>query len=186
MTALPAMLREFMGAPKREFCSCEVEQFELVAAAARSAISFEKGFLKSFRKAFYSQLASHGWHLEVEFGNFPRMGRARAAVTIDAVLNFPCSDCEHHHRIFVEMCTDNRQAILANLMKLEFASRRFLQNYPAGVSTGVGVFISEDRKKDLKSKNLVDGAIGSREEYEIQATGPWDGLITTNLLALSI
>ena len=186
MASLPAMLREFRGSEKREFCRCEEGLFLELADAANKATFEEAGMLKHFRSAFYSKLELSGWRLDIEFGKFPQMGRARASVTIDSVSNYDCADCGHRHRVFVEMCTDNRQAILANLMKLEFAGREFRKNYPDGVSVGVGIFLSEHRKATLKNRGYVDGAIGSLEEYEIQASGPWDGLISTTLLALTI
>lgn len=186
MAGLPAMLRDFRGSKKRTFCPCEEALFLELADAACKATFDEAGMLKHFRQVFYSKLELSGWLSDVEFGKFPQMGRARAAITIDSVRNYDCQDCGHRHRLFVEMCTDNRQAVLANLMKLEFAGREFRKNYPDGLSVGVGVFLSQDRKKVLQRKGYVDGAIGPLEEYEIQANGPWDGLISTTLLALTI
>lgn len=186
MVVFPPMLREFMGSKKRDYCDCELLRFAFLTQSAQQALGDRKGMLRDFRASFYESLNSSNWILGFEFGDFPRMGRARAGITIDAVLDFRCDDCSHRHRLFVEMCTDNRQAILANLMKLEFASRSFLQSYPDGLVCSIGVFISEERKAELKRKGYVDGAIGSLEEYEIQATGPWEGLITSPLLALKI
>lgn len=186
MNGMPPMVREFMGSPRRDNCQCEIEQIELLSDAARDSVLDGPGMLKSFRQDFYSRLVSEKWQLDFEFGDFPRMGRARAAITLDAVKNVKCTDCNHHHRLFVEMCTDNRQAILVNLMKLEFASRRFREKYPDGYACGIGIFVTDSRKDALKLKGYVDGSIGSLEEYEIQATGPWEGLVTSRLLALTI
>lgn len=142
--------------------------------------------LKPFRHDFYRALELEGWALGFQFGDFPRMGRARAAITIDATKTIECEVCGHRHRMLIEMCTDNRQAILANLLKLEFAGRRFKEVYSNGVPCAVGIFVTQGRKEALVTKGYIDNSIGPLEEYEVQASGPWAGLLTNSLMALTI
>lgn len=186
MAIFPAMLREFSGAKKRDYCECELLELSFLSAAAAKSIREGKGMLKPFRQDFYRALELEGWRLGFQFGDFPRMGRTRAAVTIDATKSLDCSDCSHRHRLLVEMCTDNRQAILANLLKLEFAGRRFQDSYPSGIPCAVGIFVTQTRKEDLVTKGFIDNSIGPLEEYEVQAAGPWEGLLTNSLMALTI
>lgn len=186
MTIFPPMLREFSGAQKREYCDCELADLAVLASVSVESISDFKGMLKPFRRHFYDGLDSRGWNLGFQFGDFPRMGRARAAVTIDATKTIACQDCGHKHRILVEMCTDNRQAILGNLLKLEFAGRKFKDSYSNGVPCAVGIFITDSRKQTLVNQGFVDNSIGTLEEYEAQASGPWAGLLTNSLVALAI
>ena len=186
MATLSPMLREFAGAKKRDYCDCEIAELNAVSSVASQSISERAGMLKPFRRDFYHSLEKQGWQLGFRFGDFPRMGRIQAAVTIDAVKTLDCSDCAHRHRLLIEMCTDNRQAILANLLKLEFAGRKFVERYPTAVPCGLGIFVTQGRKPALVAKGCVDGSIGTLEEYEIQATGPWEGLLTNSLIALTL
>ena len=46
---------------------------------------------------------------------------------------------------------------------------------PGAVPCAVGIFVTQGRKPSLVAKGFVDGSIGTLEEYESQATGPWEG-----------
>ena len=91
------------------------------------------------------------------------------------------ADCEHSHRILVEQCFDNRQAIGTNLLKFQLASSLFENHLK---HTALSIIICADRHS-LKLFGW-DGSIASSEEYEAALRGPYANIITANVVLMVI
>jgi hypothetical protein len=146
----------------------------------------ESQFAVKFRQGLVDQLESEGWTAKFIFGDFPSLGRVQSAVTLDGIRDFMAEACGHHHRLIVEICNDNRQAILGNLMKLEFSARRFEEAKISRRALPILIALDEDTKKRLRKQGGIDGSIAPFQEYVANANGPWKGLITTNLYGIVI
>ena len=92
---------------------------------------------------------------------------------LDAALDTELEECGHRHRILVEHCFDNRQAIGTNLLKFQLAS----SIYESAInSIALPIIICAD-KISLKTLGW-DGSIGSSEEYENAIRGPYKTTLT--------
>ena len=104
---------------------------------------------------------------------------------IDAVSDQAFNSCSRRHRLLVELCFDNRQAIGTNILKLESAARQF-ESRTGGKA--YCLIICADRKA-LKN-GLWDSGVADEEEYQIAistayrefVTSPFSLLILRNAL----
>ena len=100
---------------------------------------------------------------------------------LDAMIDEISADCEHSHRILVEQCFDNRQAIGTNLLKFQLASSLFENHLK---HTALSIITCADRHS-LKLFGW-DGSIASSEEYEAALRGPYANIITANVVLMVI
>jgi hypothetical protein len=100
---------------------------------------------------------------------------------LDAALDTEKEKCGHRHRILVEHCFDNRQAIGTNLLKFQLASSIYENTLN---SVALPILICAD-KPSLKSLGW-DGSIGSSEEYENAIRGPYKSTLTVSPILLVI
>ena len=100
---------------------------------------------------------------------------------LDAMIDESSTNCEHIHRVLVEQCFDNRQAIGTNLLKFQLASSLF----ESGLKhIALSIIICADRHS-LKLFGW-DGSIASSEEYEAALRGPYSKIITTTPILMVI
>jgi len=116
---------------------------------------------RSIRDALSSQLTAElGWVnqlLGIE-GVPPNLHNKNYVV--DFAKDSNLSGCTNRHRVLVEICFDNRQAIGTNVFKLDSAARSFRERTGG---EAVGVIICADRKA-LKSGGW-DPGVADEEEY---------------------
>jgi hypothetical protein len=183
---LTAVSRIFPGGSERKLCGLETDELANLVAVLRALPSPRKRFAPEATAMVRSTLGAHGWKTKFRFGDFPELGGTQAAVTLDAARDWRETPCGHHHRFLLEICTDNRQAILLNLAKLEFGARRFEDHGEQRIALPIMLTVTRDHKERLKQTAPIDSAIGPFEEYVAQANGPWRGLITHQIQAIII
>jgi hypothetical protein len=98
---------------------------------------------------------------------------------IDFIFDGSCSDCKKRHRLFVEVCFDNRQAIGTNILKLDSAAS-FFQDKTSGVA--LSVIVCADRK--ALSTGGWDSGVGDEEEYQIALNTAYKKHLKTNISLL--
>lgn len=185
MSFVSASTRLFPGAPKRKLCLFEEKSLEELRTIVSLMPRARKGFAPLLKKHLRGALGESGWELSFVFGDFPELGRKQSPVTIDAMKDSRVNDCPHRHRVLMEICTDNRQAIPLNLLKLEFASRRFQQGSDSNVALPVMVVVSGEAP-GLVTQGAVDSAVGTLKDYIVNANGPWAGLLQSSLYVISV
>jgi hypothetical protein len=101
---------------------------------------------------------------------------------IDAVLDSEVTlECNHRHRIYLEICFDNRQAIGTNLLKFHAASEIF--NIEPNRKS-LAILVCADNRT-LKKHNW-DSSAASSEEYEFAIRTPYSTVITEMPLLLTL
>jgi hypothetical protein len=98
---------------------------------------------------------------------------------IDYVFDSECRGCPSRHRLQVEVCFDNRQAVGTNIFKLE-ASARAYQNRTSG--SALSLIVCGDRKY-LKNGGW-DAGVADEDEYQIAIDTAYEGYVTTNIALL--
>lgn len=185
--SLTAVSRVFPGGPGRNLCEIERDETSGLLALLRSLPRPRERFAPEINPLIKQSLVHHGWRSKFRFGDFPQLGKTQAPVTLTAARDYRDAECGHHHRFLLEICTDNRQAILLNLAKLEFGARRFEDSDDSSrVTLPIMLVVSEENKAKLKQTAPTDSSIGTFEEYVAQANGPWRGLITHHMQSIII
>lgn len=152
-----------------------------------SFLSFFKSLDSDFEKGTNSSLALRGsigdflksWNsdLLIQKG-FPARKFPSSHVHVDFQNEISAEHSAEKIQLTVEIFGDNRQAIAANLLKLELAGRNFEQ---LGKSLGIGITLS----KDLKKKGW-DGATASSEEYEFALFHTYSRFLRVPLMLISL
>jgi hypothetical protein len=107
-------------------------------------------------------VSSHLWHWKFLGIDAIPNGLFNENYVVDLVTDRNLGICAERHRLLVELCFDNRQAIGTNILKLEAAARQF------EAKTGGKAYcllICADRK--ALTKGLWDSGVGDEEEYQI-------------------
>ncbi len=93
---------------------------------------------------------------------------------VDLVSDKNFGSCTQRHRLLIELCFDNRQAIGTNIFKLQTAARQFEQR------TGGKAYclIVCGERKALKS-GLWDSGVGDEEEYQIAISTAYREYLTS-------
>lgn len=183
---LSAISRIFPGGSERKLCPVENAELTSLVDLLRRVPNPRERFAPEVTSMVRSALSSNGWKTKFRFGDFPELGGTQAAVTLDAARDWRDGDCGHHHRFLLEICTDNRQAILLNLAKLEFGARRFEDHGDDRIALPIMLTVTREQKERLKNSAPIDSATGPFEEYVAQANGPWRGLVTRQIQAIII
>lgn len=105
---------------------------------------------------------------------------AYASFFIDYSLDEDLQACGHHHRYFLQLMFDNRQAIGTNLMKFEIASRNSVIGGRSPICIGICAEESKIRKLGW------DGAAASSQEYLEAINGAYSSVLTNPPLIFSI
>jgi hypothetical protein len=106
-------------------------------------------------------LADSGWILDFTFDANTISTSPSANYVLNAIKDLPATLCDHRHRLLLELCFDNRQAIGTNLLKFEAAKRLFEKNKDC-LATSIIICGSQEALTNLN----WDGGVASYGEYE--------------------
>lgn len=146
--------------------------------------------VESDRKSPSSQIKDHisahllnlKWREKFVFDSRVPTSINSANYRFDAVLDSEeVLQCGHRHRIFLEICFDNRQAIGTNLLKFQAGSELF---DTSSERKSLAVLICADNRT-LKKYNW-DSSAASLEEYEFAFRTPYSSIIRKEPLLLAI
>lgn len=177
-------VRHTQGKNQTDLCAYELNQIAELKKSIEG-INVEKSVVdspsKQIREATAELFKQGEWRQSFQFDTTVSDIYPATNYQLDAVLDYPNLDCGHSHRIFVEQCFDNRQAIGTNLLKFELAKSIY------------------ERSLDFKSLSLIicadkaclkkfgwDGSIASSEEYENALRGAYNSILKINPVLLVI
>ena len=100
---------------------------------------------------------------------------------VDFAKDSNLSDCTQRHRVLVEICFDNRQAIGTNIFKIESASRSFREKTGG---EAIGIIVCADRKT-LKIGGW-DPGVADDEEYEVAIDTAYASFLSSAMSLLVI
>jgi hypothetical protein len=179
---------EFEARPTRnlnlaDLCPFETEVFQDIGRAVdQLQVKLGKKSSASQLGEWFENLAQKsGWLTNFRFDADIPLVRAYSNYLMDAVVDGYESTCGHHHRVSIQSCFDNREAIGTNLLKFEIASRKYCKNedYKA---LGILICASRETKKELK----LDNSVGTLEEYEVALRTAYRNIIDCRVLQLEI
>jgi hypothetical protein len=116
---------------------------------------------QQIQKQLNPQLEILGWILNFTYDSNTISGSPSANYHLNAIKDLPDDKCGHRHRLLLELCFDNRQAIGTNLLKFETAKRIFEKN-PDCQTNSIILCGSQEALTNLK----WDGGVASFSEYE--------------------
>lgn len=116
---------------------------------------------QQIQKQLNPLLATNGWILDFIFDSNTVSTAPSANYVLNAIKDLPMASCNHRHRLLLEICFDNRQAIGTNLLKFEAAKRLFEKNENC-LTTSIIICGSHEALAHLK----WDGGVASHGEYE--------------------
>ena len=123
-----------------------------------------------------------GWQRKVKVN--PRIQEKIKAQNyfVEYICDFNCDMCKTKHRLLAEICFDNREAIPANILKLDMGIRNFKEKVGG---KALGLIICLDTK--AREVGEWDNSVGTADEYELALdTGYRDYLDESNFIALEI
>lgn len=91
------------------------------------------------------------------------------------------SDCTNRHRVLVEICFDNRQAIGTNIFKLESAARSFREKTGG---EAIGIMVCADRK--ILKIGGWDSGVADDEEYQVALDTAYASFLSSAISLLVI
>lgn len=141
--------------------------------------TFEKGANSSslLKKEIQKILINWNENLLIQSG-FPTRKLPYSHVQVDFQNEFLLQEPKLKLQVTLEIFGDNRQAVAANLLKLELAGRNFSK---FGQTIGIGVCI----EKSLKAKGW-DGSTATSDEYEFALLHTYARFIETPIILFVI
>jgi hypothetical protein len=109
------------------------------------------------------------------------LGHPYANYKMDAVKDGYGLDCKHEHRIMLQKCLDNRQAIGTNLLKFEIGTKEFSRE-DSRMATSFLVCASKQFKKQFE----LDGSVATFEEYEVAVRFAYSNFIESRITVLEL
>lgn len=126
-----------------------------------TSVEFEK--TKSLRAVLTTNLTSEsGWVRQLVGIDAIPSNLHNQNYVIDFSSDYQSEVCSERHRVLLEICFDNRQAIGTNIFKLETAAKNFREKTGGDA---VGIIICGDRKS-LKVGGW-DAGVADEEEYQV-------------------
>jgi hypothetical protein len=116
---------------------------------------------QQIQKQLNPKLELNGWILNFTYDANTISTSPSANYHLNAIKDVRGESCKHMHRLLLELCFDNRQAIGTNLLKFETAKRLFEKNTSC-LTTSIIICGSQDALLNLK----WDGGVASYSEYE--------------------
>ncbi|CAB5121049.1 MAG: hypothetical protein F2954_05520 [Actinobacteria bacterium] len=116
---------------------------------------------QQIQKLLYPELVKSGWILNFIYDSNTASLYPTSNYSLDAIKDVQSNSCIHNHRLLLELCFDNRQAIGTNLLKFETA-KRIYERTDNSLATSIIVCGSQEGLADLK----WDGGVASFSEYE--------------------
>lgn len=135
----------------------------------------------SISKTFTALALKSNWTQQFRFDPDIPLQRAYANYLMDAVSDEYDSDCGHSHRVSIQSCFDNRQAIGTNLLKFEVAATKFLRSDDYRILSVI-ICANREAKKILK----LDNSVATFEEYLVGVRTAYKGILTAPLLLIEI
>lgn len=161
----------------------EAEVVDLISSLSQEVNALENSFSKgtnsssSLKLSFAEFLKDWNKDLLIQ-QDFPSRKFPSSHVQVDFQTEIHLSESNRKVQITLEIFGDNRQALAANLLKLELAGQNFSR---FGVSIGVGVCI------DKRLKKLGwDGSTATSDEYEFGLLHTYSRFIKTPVLLLAV
>jgi hypothetical protein len=150
-----------------------VDQLQIKPGKKSSAAQLGEWFANLVQKS--------GWLANFRFNADIPLVRAYSNYLMDAVVDGYESTCGHHHRVSIQSCFDNREAIGTNLLKFEIASKKYSKNdeYRA---LGILICASRETKKRLK----LDNSVGTLEEYEVAIRTAYKNILHCRVIQIEI
>jgi hypothetical protein len=135
----------------------------------------------TIRKKMNELAKRNKWYKKVGINSQITDSERRSNFFVEYMHDFVCSTCDETHRINLELCFDNRQAMAANIFKLEIANTNFATKRNSK-SLGVIVCLT-DRAKQLGN---WDNSVGTFDEYILAIETGYKDYIQTDLALISI
>lgn len=132
-------------------------------------------------RTFVALALRSDWIQQFRFDPDIPLQRAYANYLMDAVSDDYDSECGHHHRVSIQSCFDNRQAIGTNLLKFEVAANKFIRGADYRILSVI-ICANRDSKKALK----LDNSVATFEEYVVGVRTAYRGILTAPLVILEL
>lgn len=119
------------GRDAEVLCQIVKESIKTLQASLEAVIietSTDTSASKQVKDHMFNQLVMDGWRPRFKIDKNISELYPIANYILDAMQDFSSDDCNHIHRLLVEFCFDNRQAIGSNILKFEVASRSALES----------------------------------------------------------
>lgn len=148
------------------------------------AISPTFGKSKTIRQKMNAIVSDEnsGWHKKVSVNPLIQGKEKKSNYFVEYIFDFQCLSCSSKHRLFAELCFDNREAIPANLLKIDMGVKNFKAK-SEGKALGLLVCLGNSARVAGK----WDNSVATAEEYELAIdTGYRDYLEANHFLTLEI
>ena len=123
-----------------------------------------------------------GWHKQIKVNLLIQDKKKKRNYFVEYVYDFHCLSCDNKHRLFTELCFDNREAVPANLFKIDMGVRNFKAK-SGSKALGLIICIGESARK----LGEWDNSVATSNEYELAIdTGYRDYLDPNHFLTLEI
>jgi hypothetical protein len=162
------------------------------AVAAETLAVFELVDVDTFRKPSSAssqvrlvvepQLHVLGWKSNIDLLSNVPIDIPKGLYGVDFQKIVAVQDCDARHMVTLELCFDNRQAIVANLAKADMAAQAFEPRSDQNVSLTFLAVVSKGAKKS----GGWDNAVGTIEEYEYAIDGPYRKYVESPIRLITI
>jgi len=142
------------------------------------------GKSKTIRKKMNSIVSDEhsGWHKQIKVNPLIQDKKKKRNYFVEYIYDFNCLSCDRKHRIFTELCFDNREAVPANLFKIDMGVRNFMTN-SGSKALGLIICLGESARE----LGEWDNSVATSDEYELAIdTGYRDYLNSNHFLTLEI
>jgi hypothetical protein len=126
------------------------------------------------------KVLARDWHTKVSVNPKIRDKDGRQNYFVEYMKDFQCDTCGMKHRLLLEVGLDNREAIPANLLKLDIAASSFIK--AGGKALGVVVCVNAEARRIGK----WDGSVGTSEEYVLGIDTGYSDYISSEIIPLAI
>jgi hypothetical protein len=135
----------------------------------------------TIRKKMNELAKRNKWHKSVSINSKITNSDRKSNYFVEYMLDFLCARCNQTHRVNLELCFDNRQAMAANIFKLEIANANFISKRN---SKCIGLIVCLTEK--AKSLGQWDNSVGTFDEYILAIETAYVSYINTKIGLLSI
>ena len=122
-----------------------------------------------------------GWLTKIKVTPEVAASKGNQNYVVEYVKDFSCNLCHQSHRLLVELAFDNRQAIPANIFKLDIGCKNFEEKRG---SKALGVLVC--LKTDAREAGLWDKAVGTFDEYDTAISLGYAKYLHESILLLAI
>jgi hypothetical protein len=164
--------------------------FEAILGSLKNELSSLKPISATFGKSKtirqkMSRIVSDensGWHKQIKVNPLIQDKKKKRNYFVEYIFDFHCLGCANKHRLFTEICFDNREAVPANLFKLDMGVRNF-KTKSGSKALGLIICLGVSAREVGK----WDNSVATSDEYELAIdTGYRDYLDANHFLILEI